>query len=175
MLRKINAILSLVCVFLLMDHAIFHAVWMLSMGNVEKSTTVTSWVMFGLMFVHAGISISFAITGHKGATVKEGKEYPKLNLETMIQRMGGMLLIIFTILHVAGTVGILQPPPLVHAILPPIFFTFAMAHVFVSTSKAFITLGIGNSKSVKVIDIVFKVLCVVTLIAAVVGFYLFVC
>ena len=48
-----------------------------------------------------------------------------------------------------------------------------MAHVAVSTSKAFITLGIGNAEFIKTLDAVVKVVCVATLIADVAGFFLF--
>ena len=77
-------------------------------------------------------------------------------------------------LHVLGVVGITNPPQLVHAILPPLFFAFSLMHVAVSVSKAFITLGIGNAKAIKAIDIAVKMLCAVTLVADIVGFYLYV-
>ena len=52
------------------------------------------------------------------------------------------------------------------------FFITVLAHVSVSTSKALITLGVGNAKVVKIVDIVMRLLCAVTLIAGVIGFYL---
>lgn len=171
-LRKINAVISLLCTILLMDHAIFHALWMLSKFSIPK-TAISSWILLWLMAAHASISIALAIRGHKGAEKRKCKEYPKMNIPTYIQRMGGMALLLFTALHVLGAVGVLQPPQMVHAILPPLFFTLALAHVAVSASKALITLGIGNAKSVKTVDIIVKVLCAVTLIADLVGFYLY--
>ena len=172
MLRKINAILSLFVTILLMDHAIFNGVWMLSKGEIPKSTE-TSWIMVGLMFVHAIISIVLAILGHKGSEKRKCNEYLKLNIPTFIQRISGILLILFTVLHVLGTVGILQPPKPIHATLPILFFAMAMAHVAVSGSKALITLGIGNAKFIKISDIVIKLLCIVTFVADVIGFYLY--
>ena len=173
-MRKINAGLGLLTTILLMDHAIFNAVWMLSRGGVPKSTE-TSFIMIGIMALHAIISIAMAFVGHKGVEKRKCNQYPQLNVTTIIQRATGMLLIVFTTLHMLGTVGILNPPQLVHAILPPLFFVLSLMHVAVSTSKAFITLGIGNAKFIKVVDIFVKVLCIVTLIADVTGFYLFVC
>ena len=96
-----------------------------------------------------------------------------MNAPTIIQRISGVALIILTVLHIAGTVGILQPPRAVHAILPPLFFTVALMHTAISAGKAFITLGIGNAKVFKAIDITIKVICALTLVADVVGFYLF--
>ena len=173
LMRKINAGLSLITTFLLLDHAIFHAVWMISLGTIEKNSSIVSRALFSLMLVHAAISIGFAISGHAGTEKRKCKSYPKLNAATMVQRIGGIALIVFAVLHVAGAVGFMQPPKLVHAILPPVFFTVALVHVAISASKAFITLGIGNAKLVKAVDIVIKVVCAATLIAALTGFYLY--
>ena len=46
-------------------------------------------------------------------------------------------------------------------------------HTAISTSKAFITLGIGSAMFVKTVDIAVKVICGVTLVADIVGFYLY--
>ena len=174
LLRKINAGLSLLCTWLLLLHAISHAAWMLSSGTVALNVNKAAWVLVGVMALHAILSIVLGVLGHKGAEKRKCKEYSKLNIQTTIQRMSGVLLIIFTALHVLGTVGILQPPQIVHAILPALFFTIALMHTAISTSKALITLGIGNAKFVKAADIAVKVLCVVTLIADITGFYLYV-
>ena len=112
---------------------------------------------------------------HKGSKGHRGRLYPKLNAQTIIQRVSGVLMIVFTLLHIAGTLGIMTPPPVIHAVVTPLFFTLVLAHVAVSTSKAFITLGIGSAAFVKRADRVIKVICAVTLIADVVGFYLHVC
>ena len=173
-LRKINAVLSLLVTAMLMNHAAFHGIWMLTRGAVAiKTPEFMPWALFILMMVHAALSIVLAVLGHKGAEKRECKSYGNLNVATNIQRGSGVSLIILTILHVAGTVGILAPPPIVHAILPPIFFAISLMHTAVSASKAFITLGIGNAGFIKTADVVIKVICVLTLIADVAGFYLF--
>ena len=172
-LRKINAGLSLLSTILLMYHAIFHAAWMLSQGSIEKRANIMSWVLFGLMMLHAFVSIDLVASTYMETESCKCKHYPKMNVSTLVQRVSGVLLIVFTVLHVAGTIGYLQPPPLVHAILPPVFFTVALLHTAVSTSKAFVTLGIGNAKFVRVADVAIKGICVVTLLADVVGFYLY--
>ena len=173
LLRKINAGLSLLSAFLLMDHAIFHAVWMLSKGSVPKTADIMSWILFGVMLLHAFVSIDLAISGHEGAEKRKCNTYPQLNRTTLIQRFSGLSLILFSVLHIAGTIGLLVPPPLVHAILPPLFFTIALMHTAISVSKAFITLGIGNAKFIKVADIAVKLLCVATLVADLIGFYIY--
>ena len=172
-LRKINAWLSLITTVMFMNHAILNAVWMLSRGSVIKPENNISWILFGFMMVHAIISIVLAILGHKGAEKRKCNGYPDMNRPTYIQRGSGIALIPLTVLHILGTIGILHPPKVVHAILPLLFFTICLMHTAISTNKAFITLGIGNAKVIKVIDIAVKVLCGITLIADVTGFYLF--
>jgi hypothetical protein len=131
-----------------------------------------AWILTGVTIIHALITADLIFSSHEGNKKNKGRLYPKLNVSTVVQRISGALLVIFTWLHIAGTIGVMQPPQVVHAIVPPVFFTIVMAHVAVSTSKAFITLGIGNAKFVKWADITIKVICAVTLIADIIGFYL---
>ena len=173
LMRKINAGLSLLTSFFLLDHAIFNAVRMISQGTIEKGATFMSWILFGLMLTHAVISIDLAISAHSETEKRKCKSYPKLNASTIVQRFSGIVLIVFAGLHVAGAAGFMMPPPVVHAIVPAVFFTIALMHLAVSFSKAFITLGIGNAKFVKAVDIVIKVICAATLITALTGFYLY--
>ena len=173
-LRKINAVLSLLITVLLFDHAIFNAVWMLSQGSIAK-TTILSWVLFGLMMVHAILCIIFGIQAHRDEEKQKSNAYTQVNISTKIQRIGGLLLIPFSVLHILGTVGVIQPPQVIHAIIPPLFFALCLAHVAISGSKALITLGVGEAKLIKIVDIAVKVLCAVTLIASVIGFYLYLC
>lgn len=175
LLRKINAIISLLTTLFLLDHAIFSSVWMLSRGKVEQSAPFSPWILVGLVAAHAFISIYFAVEANMDGTKVKGKNYPKLNRVTIFQRASGILLIVFTALHIAGAADAMQPPQIVHAIFHPLFFTIALAHAAVSTDKAFITLGIGNAKFVKGVSIAIKVICAATLIASISGFYLFVC
>lgn len=169
-LRKTNAVLGLVATFLLLVHAISHGVWMLARVSLFKVPACMPWVLFGVMMLHAILSIVMAFLGHKGAEKRKCNGYANLNRPTNIQRMGGMLLIPLTVLHIAGTVSVLQPPPPVHAILPPLFFAITLIHVAISTGKSFITLGVGNAKTIKVIDGAMKLICAITLIVDVVGF-----
>ena len=172
-MRKINAVVSLMITFLLLFHAISNAVWMLSMGSIAKHMNFLAWVLTGLMAIHAFISIDLAVSAHVGTEKRKCKSYPQMNLPTIVQRASGVLMVIFTGLHIAGTIGYLEPPKAVHAILPPLFFTMVLIHVAVSTSKAFITLGIGNAKFIKTVDIIAKAFSALTLIAVVIGFYLY--
>ena len=174
-LRKTNAVFSLLATMLIFGHAISIGIWMLSQGRTHRMPHSVSFVLLLVFVIHAVLSIILMATSHKGAPKNKGNIYPKLNAPTLVQRISGVLLIIFTWLHIAGAIGIMQPPKAVHAIVPPLFFTLVMAHVAISVSKAFITLGIGNAKFVKRADIAIKLVCAVVLVADIVGFYLFVC
>ena len=173
LLRKINAVISLLITLMLMDHAIFMGVWMLSEGGIAQNATKLPWLLVVLMMVHAIISMILAVLGHKGAEKRKYNGYPKMNKATYFQRASGILMIVFTALHVLGASGVMQPPHFVHVVVPPLFFTLSLAHVAVSASKALISLGIGNVKLVKVADVLIRLICVATLIADVVGFYLY--
>ena len=175
LLRKINAVFSLITTILLFAHAISLAAWMLSQGVISGIPSFVSRAMTVVFLIHAIISIALIISTNKGRKKSAGNHYFKLNRTTLVQRISGVLLIIFTWLHIAGTIGIMTPPPAIHAVVPTLFFTLVMAHVAISTSKAFITLGIGNAKFVGRADIVIKALCAATLIADIIGFYLYVC
>lgn len=170
--RKVNAAVSLLTMVMLLAHAILLSVWMLSGGRTVKPAGVIGWIAMGLMLTHALISIDLAISAHEETKNRKGKKYPKMNVSTIIQRASGILMIPTAVFHIAGTAGYLQPPPVVHVIVSPLFFVVVLMHIAVSASKAFITLGIGNAKLVKAVDIVIKVICGATLIAGVIGIYL---
>ena len=171
LLRKINAGLSLITTILLVDHAMFLSVWMLARCSFDVSNEEMPYVLAGLAAIHALLSIILAIRGHKGAKKEKVKSYPKMNIPTMVQRITGILMILMLGLHIAGAKNHYKPKML-HAVFHPVFFAVALAHAAVSVSKAMITLGIGNAKTVKIVNVVMRTLCVVTFVACVIGFYL---
>ena len=173
LLRKINAGLSLLATVLILVHAIFLSAWMLSEGAIPKSSNIVPWVLAGVVLLHALISIDLAVSAHTDNANRKGKTYVKLNRTTIFQRLSGVLMMLFIALHIAGATGYMHPPKVIHAIVPAIFYTIVLAHAAVSTGKALITLGIGNAKFIKIADIVIKVICAATLIAALTGFYLY--
>ena len=170
-LRKINAIISMLIVVLLFDHAIFYSVVMLSRYRIAAHATVLPWVITILVVIHAILSIAMAVLGHKGTENRKCNMYNRLNAKTMLQRYSGLLMIVLLVVHIVGS-GTHFQPKMLHAVLHPIFFAVVLMHLAVSMSKAFITLGIGNAKLVKVFDVVMPVVCCIIFAAAVVGFYL---
>ena len=170
--RKINAVVSLLTTVMLLMHAIVLSVCMLTGCSIPQSAGMIAWILLGLVLTHALISIDLALSAHAETETRKGKSYPKMNVSTIIQRASGILMVPAAALHIAGATGTMAPPPAVHMIVPPLFFAIVLAHIAVSTSKAFITLGIGNAKFIKVVNIVMKVICGATFIAGVIGIYL---
>ena len=170
-LRKINAIISMLIVVLLFNHSIFNAVEMLSRYRIAGAKTIFPWVLVVLVAVHAVLSIAMAVLAHKGTEKRKYNMYNNLNKQTMLQRYSGILMIVLLGVHIVGS-GTYFQPKMLHAVLHPVFFAVVLMHLAVSMSKAFITLGIGNAKLVKVLDRVLPIICGVLCIACVVGFYL---
>lgn len=170
-LRKFNAVLSLVTTALLLDHSIFFSVWMLSRCKIEKSAEFMPYILAVLMIIHAVICIAFGILSGKGEEKRKCNSYAKMNISTYIQRFTGILMILMLAIHIAGSFNHFQPK-IFHAIMHPLFFAVVLLHISVSTSKAFITLGIGNARFIKVVDIGMKIICAGIFIAALVGFYI---
>ena len=173
LLRKINAGISMMITLLLLEHAVSMGAWMLSRGEIAPFASKLPRLLFAFMMVHAIISIVLAVLGHKGAEKRKCNNYSKMNVPTYIQRASGMLMIVFSVLHVLGATGVMQPPLVVHAIVPPLFFALSLTHAMISASKALITLGIGNARIMKVTDIAMRLICGAILIADVIGFYLY--
>jgi uncharacterized membrane protein len=205
LLRKINAGLSLLSTFFLLEHAIFVSLFILSNGLIHNPIPFASWILTSLVAIHATISITLAIFAHKKGGKQTYKTYPKMNAATILQRVSGILLILLIVLHIVGVMGAFQVPEASDALLTSgatsdvgpsgpadatgavqplqilclivssLFFALALAHTAVSVDKAFITLGIGNARAIKVISIVTKLVCAATLVASVVSACLYVC
>lgn len=171
-LRKINAFLSLIASVLLLDHAIFFSIRMLSRGVIPKTVDAIPWILVAIMVIHAVMSIILLILGRKGSKNQQHvNKYLKMNVPTLVQRISGFLMILLLALHIIGAINHFQPK-LLHAILHPIFFASVLAHVSISVSKALITLGVGNAKVIRIVDIVIGAICGAVLVAGVIGFYL---
>lgn len=138
---------------------------------MERTVEIKPVFLLVTMAVHALISIFLTIRCSGGTGKPKGKSYPAMNVPTNIQRLSGGLMIVLLGLHITGVKTHFQPK-IVHAIIQPLFFALSFAHISVSTSKAMITLGIGNTKVIKTVNVVMRIICGATLIAGVVGFYI---
>ena len=168
--RKVNAVISLVCSFLILVHSSYDAVWMFMRGLLPMLPKPSSYVLMFLVIIHTVLSIVTAILGSKGKTKKDEKMYSKPNKETLLQRIFGIVIVLMIPLHILGMQSFLNPK-IIHAILHPIFFFVVCAHTGISFNKAFISLGIGNAKLIKVLGIVIRVVCITIFVASCIGMY----
>ena len=170
--RKLNAVVSLLTTVLLLVHAICLSAYMLFGDSIGRPSPVVGWALMGLMIIHVLISMDILISMHAENGKHKGKHYPKLNAPMVIQRASGVLMVPAAVLHIAGATGAMAPPKMVHAIVPPLFFAIVLTHIAASTGKALITLGIGDTKFIKAVNIAMRVICGATWIAGVIGIYL---
>ena len=169
--RKVNAVFSFVCTFLILVHSSYDAIWMMLRGKISTLPAPMARIMMVLVIVHIIISIVTAILGSGGKSEIKGTMYKKENVKTIVQRIFGGLILLLLVPHIIGMGNHLAPKGL-HSIIHPIFFLAVCGHTGISASKSFITLGIGNAKTIKVIDIVARILCILIFIASIVGLYL---
>ena len=169
--RKVNAVFSLVCTFLILVHSSYDAIWMMLRGKISTLPAPMARIMMVLVIVHIIISIVTAILGSGGKSEIKGTMYKKENVKTIVQRIFGGLILLLLVPHIIGMGNRLAPKGL-HSIIHPIFFLAVCGHTGISASKAFITLGIGNAKTIKVIDIIASILCILIFVASIIGLYL---
>ena len=167
MARKINAGVSLLCTLLIVAHAVCDTIWMFC-HKLPTFPKVLSHVLVGLVALHAILSIVTAILGSGKKTNKQEKFYKKENIKTLLQRMTGMLMVVLLFAHIFGMKKWLVPH-LLHTIIHPIFFLVVYVHTAISCSKACITLGIGNAKTIRIIDVVISIFFALLFVVSVVG------
>lgn len=168
-LRKINAVVSLICILLILIHGSYDALWMFLRGKIDTISFPLPWILMGVVIIHAVLSILTAILATRG-NKKEGKMYKKDNIKTLLQRMLGMIMIVVLVFHIVGMGNHLNPK-IFHSIIHPIFFMVVYVHSAISFSKAFITLGIGNIKFIKIVDIVSYIIFGVLFICSLIGLF----
>jgi hypothetical protein len=169
--RKTNAIISLVCSFLILLHGGYDALWMIMRGRITTLPSFIARLLVIFVFIHIVLSIVNAILGSGKKTSLRGKVYKKENIKTIIQRVLAVLIVVLLAPHIIGMKNHLVPK-LLHSIIHPLFFIAVYGHTAISFSKAFITLGIGNAKFIKIVDIIISVLCILIFIASIMGLYL---
>jgi large-conductance mechanosensitive channel len=169
--RKVNAVISLICSCLILIHGSYDALWMMLRGKITTLPKFLPLALIIFVVIHIILSIVTAILGSGGKKNPNSKMYKKENIKTMIQRVFGLLIIILLPPHIIG-MGNHLVPKVLHSIIHPLFFLVVYAHTAISFSKAFITLGIGNAKFIKIVDRLITILCMFIFIASIIGVYL---
>lgn len=76
-LRKVNAIISLVCTFLILVHGSYDALWMILHGKIKTISFPISKLLFIFVFIHSILSILTAILGSGKKKKENGEKYKK--------------------------------------------------------------------------------------------------
>lgn len=150
-LKKTNAVIALISVFLLFFH-ICCCIFSYSTG-IYKPALVrgTAYILAGFMLLHGVLAMCSLKRGSDGSSIRL---YRKLNIMTVIQRVTAALIIPMLVLHV-NTFHLLEKTSqsgqrvlfILVLIFQPLFYAVMLMHTAPSVSRALITLGILTSPS----------------------------
>lgn len=125
-----------------------------------------------LVSLHIVLSLTMLMLRHDGTTGKHASLY----VETVVQRMSGILMIVALALHIISALSLKTDAPLTMLfILSHAFVTlFSMVHCAISVPKALVTLGaLKNSKVYGVVRVVSYVLYGIVMILGLVASIVF--
>ena len=165
-LKKINAALSLLTTLTLFVHIGFTTYAFLTFFYNETLKNIFSYPFMVFTCLHAILGMCIVLFFNDGSKLAD---YPKQNVETIVQRITGFLMLPLLILHL-NTFKLLQSCAadgkwFLFGLLifsQVVFYVDVFAHTAVSFSRAFITLGkLSSIETKKKIDIVVYIVCAV--------------
>ena len=167
MIKKINAVLSLLLTALLILHAGYEcAAYCLFYYNPMLSK-VTGFVTASVFIMHVLISVISLFVLHDSGSVI----YIRLNMKTVIQRICAVIMAVFLPVHIyafnllqryAGKVGYYLTEA-----AQILFYAALFGHIAVSLTKSLITLGMIEKDAVRRrADTVISVICLMLFAAA---------
>lgn len=175
-MKKINSVITLALILSLLGHI-----------GVMTYSLWTGWYVYSickffpraalaLLLVHILLSIIIFFFAHDGSDLK----YARLNIGTILQRATAIIMMIFIHFHMKAYAHVVTGQVLscgmtaFRMITEFLFFAAALAHIAVSTGKAFITLGLARSeKAIQTINKVSYSICTILLLASALGMLLF--
>lgn len=180
MIKKLNAIVGLICILCLCGHFGTMA-YSLATGwydyNICKSL---AWATAITVSVHVVLVIIIFLFLHDGSKITQ----KKMNARVIVQRVSGIVMIVFLFFHVKNYGFIVSGDPLIISekiriiIMEAIFFWAVFSHISSSFSSALLSLGaITREKTYNRINIAVKIICgacfitIMILMIRFVGFY----
>lgn len=150
-LKKYNAVLGLLTIVLLLVHSGFEMYAYIRFIYGPVVTKVLGGIILAALICHMITGMSIVMFSHDGA---ETRKYAGLNRGTIIQRASAIGTLVFLFghtkafdimnSHIGGAFSLVLA-----IIIQALFFGCAFLHVGTSFGKAFITLGILESLTVK--------------------------
>ena len=161
-MRKINTILVLIILLLLTDHAIFGSLH--SLGTGASVLRPMAHTMFGLVFIHALISLAVTVKAEKAGIVT-GTRYNKENREFWNRRVTGVLILILGMTHaflmMRNEMGVprIAFAPRIFEFTTPLLICMIYLHILTNIRPLLISLGIKNiDKKEKIIKVILTVI-----------------
>ena len=161
-LKKLNAVLSLLCVALLLVHAVYQTVSYIVFYYNPYLSKLFGTLLAAVIVLHGLISCASVFFVHDAKTIV----YKRLNLRTFLQRLSAAVMVVLLVPHVfsfpllqktAGTMLFF----LLEGV-QVLFFASLFLHVALSFSNAFVSLGLlSDMKKKRRIDAVAAVVCAV--------------
>ena len=162
-MKKANACISLVTVFLLIVHVLYQAFAFLFFFHNPVISAVFGYSLAACMVAHAVLSVICVVFFHDSKKIT----YAKLNSKTLLQRIsaGAIVLLLaphITLFSLLSKVGGKGPFAILIYSLDVLFYLAIFTHVPISFPKALITLGLlSDPKKLKGIEIFMYVLCTI--------------
>lgn len=163
-LKKINAGLALLTAATGLIHIIYNVISYLMFIHNEMLTHIIADVFMTLTIIHAVLGMIAITVMGDGSSIKL---YPKQNMNTIIQRITGMIMFPLLFLH-ANTFDLLMKNAKIGntvvigllIVVQILFFGDVLAHIALSIPRALITLGrITSQGQKKRIDRIVFVIC----------------
>ncbi len=170
-LKKSNAVLSLLSFAAMLLHMGYSAFAYFTLFYNPLMTKIFAIPFIVLVCLHAAAGMCSVFLQADGTRLEL---YPKMNIQTIIQRITAALIFPLLILHLF-TFSLLQSTSssgqfILFALLilsEVLFFAVIVSHCAVSVSKALITLGLLHSdKARKITDRIIYVICMIMFAAA---------
>ena len=164
LLKKTNAVLSLITILLLFIHTGYTAYCYLTFYYNPLLKIWTAVPFMILACLHAVCGMSSVFLQADGTRLDR---YPKQNRRTILQRITAALIFTLLILHI-NTFALLSSSAekgqwacfALLLISQPLFYGTVLTHIAVSVSRALITLGwLTSPEKQKIIDRVVYILC----------------
>ena len=165
-LKKINAVISLLMTLLVVDHITACSIHLIT-HQTQLSSPTPARLLATLAIVHMGISLWIVFARHDAVAPK----YYQKNQRTYQQRIFGVLILALLPYHVISSMTAAKGDISLAFLIVHVLFTVVVTgHVATSVPGALVSLGLLSSqKQHKIALLISNIVCVLLLLLAVAG------
>jgi len=158
-IKKINAVITLLMIALTLDHTASMAAFFFGVKPYDATPFPTAVAFLILFTIHAALSLCLLIFGKSSSE----KLYVKQNAQTIEQRISAMVLMVLIHFHIQDKIKFEFGGNLAIFIPEALLILALAAHLGTSTHRAFITLGIEKKWPVIVVKVLIDLVCAAAL------------